>query len=251
MIGAPAVPYSHHRRTLGFRKEMVISHVACLGFFFAVTFDLGGHGSLQKCIWYRLTSKVHHLCSRFQTSWMDRLLPLNRLWLEHMNIFVNLILFSLFPIYLIVCVSVLQSAQLLVTILNFLFNVQLKPELLIKYWGVYRISSLIHFLLPPCSPFPPRPVLSIICHKLCRFLPLKTYCIQNSSPLHFLPWMTSTSFAEATFHCFPVSLVLSLASLKVGLTGRCGAKGWRVRECMCGSTCPCVNMPSEDRICII
>lgn len=51
------------------------------------------------------------------------------------------------------------------------------PQLL-KYWGVYKIpaspSSLPSCLALSSSPFPPRPLLPIICQKLCRFLSLKT-----------------------------------------------------------------------------
>lgn len=59
------------------------------------------------------------------------------------------------------------------------------PQLL-KYWGVYKTLSLPLFTSfmfgsfhISSSPFPPRPLLPIICQKLCRFLSLKTRRSQN------------------------------------------------------------------------
>lgn len=90
---------------------------------------------------------------------MDRLVPLNWLWPEHMDEHICQpdSLFIISYIFNCLCLSVtwifnIKSAQLLVNILNFLFNVQLKPELLIKYWGVYRISTSLRFTHSFSSP---------------------------------------------------------------------------------------------------
>ncbi len=124
-----------------------------------------------------------------------------------------------------------------------------------KYWGVYKITasliltSFMFFLLTNCSSFPSRPLLPIICQKLCRFLSLKTCCIQNlrpfslpSTPPSIPPSLPKNGWPQLhlgkhftltlSVFLFPLSS-LSPASLKVDLTGRRDVQGWRVRECVC------------------
>lgn len=131
-------------------------------------------------------------------------------------------------------------------------------------------SHILHvfLLLALCSPFPPHPLLPIICQNLCRFLSLKTCCIQNlrpssppstppSSLLHCLKmddlnliWRGNISRSLFLSICLALSFLQ--ASLKVDLTGRRGARGWRVRECVrscflvslfcCGYSCLCMSV---------
>lgn len=127
-------------------------------------------------------------------------------------------------------------------------------------------SHILHvfLLLAPCSPFPPHPLLPIICQNLCRFLALKTCCIQNLRPsslpstppsplLHCLKmddlnliWRGNISRSLFLSICLALSFLQ--ASLKVDLTGRRGAWGWRVRECV--RSCFLVSLLSSGYLCL-
>lgn len=56
---------------------------------------------------------------------------------------------------------------------------------------------LVWFHLSPFSPFPPRPLLPVICQKLCRFVSLKTCCIQDLHPSSY----SSHSFPPSFHPC--------------------------------------------------
>lgn len=120
-----------------------------------------------------------------------------------------------------------------------------KPQLL-KYWGVYKNLSLspsTPFMFASLdissSPFPPRPLLPIICQKLCRFLSLKNTL--QSEFTHRLPPPPPHPLCTFLLSCLKVDdlnliwrcnafqtvlrsrlrLCLPPPSLKVDLTARC------------------------------